>query len=26
MVASITNAVMNDWHSLVNRIYAWDRQ
>jgi len=26
MFASITNAVMNDWHSLVNRIYAWDRQ
>lgn len=26
MFASITNAVTNDWHSLVNRIYAWDRQ
>ena len=24
--ANITNAVMNDWHSLVNRIYAWDKQ
>lgn len=26
MFASLTNAVTNDWHSLVNRIYAWDRQ
>ena len=25
MFASLTNAVTNDWHSLVNRIYAWDR-
>ena len=23
--ASITNAVMNDWHSLVNRVFAYDR-
>lgn len=23
--ASITNAVMNDWHSLVNRVYGWDK-
>lgn len=26
MFASITNAVMNDWNSLVNRIYAFDKQ
>ena len=26
MFASLTNAVTNDWHSLVNRIYTWDRQ
>ena len=26
MFASITNSVMNDWHSLVNRVYAWDKQ
>ena len=26
MFASLTNAVTNDWHSLVNRIYAWDRR
>lgn len=26
MFASVTNAVMNDWHSLVNRIYAWGDQ
>ena len=24
MFASITNAAMNDWHSLVNRTFAWD--
>jgi hypothetical protein len=24
--ASVTNAVMNDWHSLVNRIYSWGDQ
>ncbi len=26
MFASVTNAVMNDWHSLVNRVYAWGNQ
>lgn len=26
MFASVTNAVMNDWHSLVNRVYAWGDQ
>ena len=26
MFASISNAAMNDWHSLVNRVYAWDKQ
>lgn len=26
MFASVTNAAMNDWHSLVNRIYAWGNQ
>ena len=26
MFASISNAAMNDWHSLVNRVYAWDNQ
>lgn len=24
MFASVTNAAMNDWHSLTNRIFAWD--
>lgn len=26
MFASISNAAMNDWHSLVNRVYAWGNQ